>query len=197
MKEKHSTNQKTGYEKAQEFMIYINENYDKLTTLMKKNKTYNPDSFQDTILKCYEYIQRTGIDIKDYKNYFFLSARNNYIINDNQTKKKEINKIPIEEWTDFISDNISDTIKKEEILVEIDNLFIFISKEIEKVFPPNECMIYILYHKLKSDEKINYRKLSKIVRMRTKTMSDIIRKINTWVNGNESIMNKLKKIEKI
>jgi RNA polymerase sigma factor (sigma-70 family) len=197
LKETHSTNQEPGTDKANHFMQYINDNYDSLTQLMKKNKTYNPDSFHDTLLKCYEYIQRTNCDINDYKNYFFLSARNNYIINDNQTKNKEINNIPIDEWTDFISDNISDTITKEEILTQIDELFIYISKEIEKVFPPNECMIYILYHKLKSDGKMNYRKMAKILKISSRHLSPILRKINAWVNENPLINNKLNNIEKI
>lgn len=71
---------------ALKFINYINDNYKELYNSFQafcnnKNYKFDPDIFQDTILKCYNLIEKQG-NMKDstdkgIKNYFFMSFKQN------------------------------------------------------------------------------------------------------------------------
>ena len=71
---------------ALKFINYINDNYKELYNSFQafcnnKNYKFDPDIFQDTILKCYNLIEKQG-KMKDstdkgIKNYFFMSFKQN------------------------------------------------------------------------------------------------------------------------
>lgn len=68
-----------------EFINYINDHYDELYGRFQafcndKKYLFSPDIFQDTILKCYQLIERNGLkDLtpKGIENYFFMAFRTN------------------------------------------------------------------------------------------------------------------------
>lgn len=67
------------------FINYINDNYEELYNRFQafcndKNYTFSPDIFQDTILKCYNLIEKKGlkdISSKGIENYFFMAFKQN------------------------------------------------------------------------------------------------------------------------
>ena len=71
---------------AKRFINYINDHYQELYNRFQafcndKNYTFDPDIFQDTILKCYQLIDKQGYmkdtTDKGIENYFFMSFKQN------------------------------------------------------------------------------------------------------------------------
>ena len=71
---------------AKRFINYINGHYQELYNRFQafcndKNYTFDPDIFQDTILKCYQLIDKQGYmkdtTDKGIENYFFMSFKQN------------------------------------------------------------------------------------------------------------------------
>lgn len=203
--------------KASDFLQFIADNDKQLRQAVKKNITYDEelfeDVFSDTVIKCYDKIIE-GHEIEDFKNYFFIACKFNYI--NAQAKKRKMMKQSDRDILFNIShglektngsltddgkrlvDKITDT--DDYTLIEerndnINQLINFMVEKLNEVFTPAECDIFILYFKLKCGKhKISYKKLSKITGISVKDISNIIQKIKAWVKTNEEIIETKRKL---
>lgn len=73
------------------FFWWIQKRGAKMRRAIKKNVTYDPEIFEDvfsgTILKVAEKIL-AGKEVADFEQYFFLSAKNNYIQEQNRQRRQ-------------------------------------------------------------------------------------------------------------
>ena len=76
-----------------DFMMYVHNNLDALNYALRKNITYDPDLFDDvtadTLCRIAEYIMRNHVFIKDFKGMFFLSAKRQYIAEQNKKRDRD------------------------------------------------------------------------------------------------------------
>ena len=76
-----------------DFMLYVWNNLDALNYAIRKNITYDPEIYDDvtadTLVRIAEYILRKHVYIKDFKGMFFLSAKRQYIAEQNRKRQME------------------------------------------------------------------------------------------------------------
>lgn len=86
------------HSRAGEFLRFIAENRAELWRAVKKNITYDPDLFDDAmaaaVVKVYNAIE-SGRDVADFKQYFFMAAKWEYINTDNATRRRKANNAPL------------------------------------------------------------------------------------------------------
>lgn len=169
------------------------ENINKARKALAKNTTFNPDIFddvfQDTIIKVYNAI-RNGNDIRDFKNYFFISLKFNYIIKDNQTKNNQ-KKIVRFDWDDVDKyDRIDDSdIEELELNDKIENMaYEKLRAVLIKTFSQFEADIFLNYslNKLKNGA-YSYKTVAKYYGLDLKEVARIILKIKKWLVQSEEI----------
>ena len=210
----------TNEEHGQEFLQYVAKNEKRLKKNLKKNITYNDylfnDVFQDTILKVHSAIMK-GARIDDFEKYFFIASKFCYINADNKLKKKNIsednnliwnishgyenNKGDISDDAKRLIDEFviedNEWMKKEERNDRINELFKYLSERLNKVFPPAEADIFLIYYRLKSEKAgVSYQKMAKITNRSFSEISQIIQKIKAFVKNDEEIINKKKELLK-
>ncbi len=210
----------TNEEHGQEFLQYVAKNEKRLKKNLKKNITYNDyifdDVFQDTILKVHSAIMK-GARIDDFEKYFFIASKFCYINADNKLKKKNIsednnliwnishgyenNKGDISDDAKRLIDEFAvednEWLKKEERNDRINELFKYLSERLNKVFPPAEADIFLIYYRLKSEKAgVSYQKMAKITNRSFSEISQIIQKIKAFVKNDEEINNMKKQLLK-
>lgn len=199
-----------------DFLNYIANNRKELERCLKKNITYNEDFFNDifndTIVKCADYITRKKAYIKNFKDFFFICSKRNYIFEDNKRKKgvndikrdfffnishgveKKENQNDVALYLESLEDDDSYN-EKEERLNNISKLFNFISSRLEEVFGSAEASIYILYFKLKSENnRVSYSRLSEIMGTTVSRISGSISKMKKFVADDKEILEYKKKL---
>ena len=82
------------YEKHKDdFMLYVWNNLDSLNYALRKNITYDPEIYDDvtadTVCRISEYIVNKKVFIKDFKGMFFLSAKRQYVAEQNKKRERE------------------------------------------------------------------------------------------------------------
>ena len=84
--------------RAGEFLHFIATHRAELWRAVKKNITYDPDLFDDAmvaaVVKVYNAIE-SGRDVADFKQYFFMAAKWEYINTDNATRRKKAHNAPL------------------------------------------------------------------------------------------------------
>lgn len=192
----------TSEEHARDFLEYVAKNEKRLKKNLKKNITYDPDIFddvfQDSIIKVYDRIMKGEI-IKDFEQYFFIASKFHYINTDNKNKKKKnsSDRSILENETDLFPSFDNQWKQKEERNEKINELFWYLSDELNKVFTPVEADIFLIYYRLKSEKAgISYKKMAQITEKPLSEITDIIKKIKKYIRTNEDIINKKKELLK-
>lgn len=186
------------YEKhLEKFYNYIINNENQIKYEVKKNITYEPELFEeaysDTIVKVANAILVNHKVIDDFRFYFFISFKQNYI--QMQNKKRKYDKINVYDCdlSDMTDDNDYD--EREERCNRINILFNFICERLEEVFNSNEVDIYVIYYKLKSGKnRISYEKMSDIMNVDVKYITKVIQKIKRFIKEDNIINDKKEKI---
>ena len=194
----------TNEEHGQEFLQFVAKNEARLKKNLKKNVTYNEsifdDVFQDSIIKVYNAIEK-GARIKDFEQYFFIASKFCYINADNKNKarmKNEDREIFCdidrdERFAEF--DNVWQW--KEDRNNRINELFKFLADRLNEVFSPVEADIFLIYYRLKSEKAgISYKKLSKILDIDVKEVTNIIQRVKCWIKQDKIIQDKKKELLK-
>lgn len=199
-----------------DFFKYVIEHEKELKYALRKNITYDPDLFDDvtadTIIRIAEYIMNKGVYIKDFKGLFFISAKRQYIAEQNKKRERE-GKENRTLFTNMAEDYMK-TEKQEDInsyldLVECDDevlehekkadnthkLFKYLEDELNGHFEGNEVDIFLIYFRLKSEKKgISYKKLADIMDKDVKYITRTIVKIKKYIKESEDIQENKKKI---
>lgn len=216
------------YEKHKDdFMLYVWNNLDSLNYALRKNITYDPEIYDDvtadTVCRISEYIVNKKVFIKDFKGMFFLSAKRQYVAEQNKKRERE-KKSDREYFTkldealgryyDYIEDGDTseytvnqpnldmflddDNVMADELKAErTHELFKYLEEELNKQFEGNEVDIFLIYFRLKSERKgISYKKLSEIMDKDVKYITRTIVKIKKYIKESQEIQETKKKIMK-
>lgn len=217
------------YEKHKnDFMLYVWNNLDALNYALRKNITYDPDLYDDvtadTLCRIGEYIINKKVFIKDFKGMFFLSAKRQYVAEQNKKRDRDskndrdyFSKLDeaLGRYYDYIEDG--DTVAEYNInkqpdldmFIEDDSastetkaertheLFKYLERKLNDVFEGNEVDIFLIYFRLKSERKgISYKKLADIMDKDVKYITRTIVKIKKYIKECDEIQETKKKIMK-
>lgn len=201
-----------------DFFKFVIENEKELQKALKKNITYDPDIFDDvtanTIVRIAEYILEHGIKINNFKYFFFIAAKREYITT--QNKKRGLTNNSNRDFFDNIFNGLEKREKKEDLNIyyqmlnddddiiesekkaeKIHRLFEYLEKKLNDNFPPDEADIFLIYFRLKSEKKgISYKKMAMLLDKDLKYITNVIKKIKKFIKENEDIQNKKKEIMK-
>jgi len=215
------------YEKHKnDFMLYVWNNLDTLNYALRKNITYDPDLYDDvtadTLCRIGEYIVTKKVFIKDFKGMFFLSAKRQYVAEQNKKRQMEsksdreyFNKLDeaLGRYYDYIEDGdtseytikqpnldmfLEDSSMDAEIKAErTHELFKYLEGKLNEVFEGNEVDIFLIYFRLKSERKgISYKKLADIMDKDVKYITRTIVKIKKYIKESAEIQETKKRIMK-
>lgn len=182
------------YEKhCNDFYQYIIRNEKQLKQEVRKNITYEEELFDeaysDTIVKVANAILVNHKVIEDFRYYFFISFKQNFI--QLQNKKRKIDKLKTYGYKDC-EGLINEDYDNEERYDRIKMLFKWLSDYLEEHFPPNEVDIYIVYYFLKvGKNRVSYKKMAEIYDVELKYITNVIQNIKRFVK-NDEIINKKK-----
>lgn len=182
------------YEKhCNDFYQYIIRNEKQLKQEVRKNITYEEELFDeaysDTIVKVANAILVNHKVIEDFRYYFFISFKQNFI--QLQNKRRKIDKLKTygyKECEGLIIENYDNEERYDRIKI----LFKWLSDYLEEHFPPNEVDIYIVYYFLKvGKNRVSYKKMAEIYDVELKYITNVIQNIKRFVK-NDKIINKKK-----
>lgn len=182
------------YEKhCNDFYQYIIRNEKQLKQEVRKNITYEEELFDeaysDTIVKVANAILVNHKIIEDFRYYFFISFKQNFI--QLQNKKRKIDKLKTYGYKECEGLIIED-FDNEERYERIRILFKWLADYLEQHFPPNEVDIYIVYYFLKvGKNRVSYKKMADIYDVELKYITNVIQNIKRFVK-NDEIINKKK-----
>lgn len=185
------------YEKhCNDFYQYIIRNEKQLKQEVRKNITYEEELFDeaysDTIVKVANAILVNHKVIEDFRYYFFISFKQNFI--QLQNKKRKIDKLKTYGFKDCEGLIIED-FDNEERYERIRILFKWLSDYLEEHFPPNEVDIYIVYYFLKvGKNRVSYKKMADIYDVELKYITNVIQNIKRFVKNDEIIIKKKEEI---
>ena len=195
-----------------DFFKYIIDNEKELQKALKKNITYDPDIFDDvtcnTVVRIAEYIMKNEIRIDNFKYFFFICAKREYIAE--QNKKRGITNNSNRDFFDNIFNGLEKREKQEdldiyysmlnndeEIMAEevkadkVHRLFEYLEKKLNEAFPPDEADIFLIYFRLKSEKKgISYKKMAMLTDKDLKYITNVIKKIKKYIRESQDIQNK-------
>jgi len=193
-----------------DYLQFINDNYDRLKEGLIKNGTYDDDSFHNAIISTSNSIINHPKKIDDYESYFFWCARNKYL-DDKKYKdrdnKREVKGLFEQQESPYfdVGDDVSGDTRQTDVqsylnyLIEedfdnetyhqnVNKLYKNIIDVVGKEFSPLEADIYCMYKYLKANGKIkNKKQLCKIFKLSESKTNNILAKINKWVKNNNEI----------
>lgn len=185
------------YEKhCNDFYQYIIRNEKQLKQEVRKNITYEEELFDeaysDTIVKVANAILVNHKIIEDFRYYFFISFKQNFI--QLQNKKRKIDKMKTYGFKDcegLIIENFDNEERYERIRI----LFKWLADYLEQHFPPNEVDIYIVYYFLKvGKNRVSYQKMADIYDVELKYITNVIQNIKRFVKNDKIIIKKKEEI---
>lgn len=185
------------YEKhCNDFYQYIIRNEKQVKQEVRKNITYEEELFDeaysDTIVKVANAILVNHKVIEDFRYYFFISFKQNFI--QLQNKKRKIDKLKTYGFKDCEGLIIED-FDNEERYERIRILFKWLADYLEQHFPPNEVDIYIVYYFLKvGKNRVSYQKMADIYDVELKYITNVIQNIKRFVKNDEIIIKKKEEI---
>jgi len=201
-----------------DFFNYVIENEKVLQKALKKNITYDPDIFDDvtcnTIVRIAEYIVKNGVKINNFKFFFFIAAKREYIAE--QNKKRGLTNNSNRDFFDNIFNGLEKREKQEDLDLyysmlnnedeitlqedkasKVHELFQYLEKKLNEAFPPDEADIFLIYFRLKSEKKgISYKKMALLTDKDLKYITNVIKKIKKYIKESEEIQNKKREIMK-
>lgn len=201
-----------------DFFNYIIENEKELQKALRKNITYDPDIFDDvtaeTIVRIAEYIMKNGIKINNFKYFFFICAKREYIAQ--QNKKRGLTNNSNRDFFDNIFNGLEKREKQEDLDIyygmlnndddvlaeeikadKVHRLFQYLERKLNEAFPPDEADIFLIYFRLKSEKKgISYKKMALLVDKDLKYITNTIKKIKKYIKESHDIQNKKQEIMK-
>lgn len=178
-----------------DFYKYITSNEKQIKYEVMKNITYEEELFEeaysDTIAKVASAIMVNHRYIDDFRYYFFISFKQNYI--QLQNKKRKTDKLKTYGYADCEGLTFDDS-NGEEYYERINTLFKWLCSYLEQHFPPNEVDIYMVYYFLKvGKNRVSYKKMAEIYDTDIKYITNVIQNIKRFVK-NDKLVN-LKKEE--
>lgn len=189
-------------ETARRFLNWIadSRNEKEMKKALAKNITYNSDIFndiyQDSIVKVYNSIMN-GNEVKDFKNYMYITLKFNYIQKDNQIKNRKKIEVSLTDNKQIDVIDNSDLEFEEFKDNSIKNAMNDLKDILLSNFSYQEISLFFKYLRLKEIRyNIGYKELSEMTGTTIKYVSNLIPRMKKWIRENEhAIMIKEKLIE--
>lgn len=181
-------------EKAKDFMNYIAKNEKELKYILAKNITYDKDIFDDvfndTIIKVYNSILKNGTEVSDYKNYFYISLKWQYILQFNRNKSYTCKTV-----RDYFDNNdiIEEVEEKENKFNAVIETLDIIKNDIIKQYGEWYATVFFEYYTDKANKGCSYKKLATKLGTSIKQIQEVIKTIKEYIRTSEK-MNNLKEI---
>ena len=181
-------------EKARDFLNYVAKNEKELKYILAKNVTYDKDIFDDvfndTIIKVYNSILQNGTEVSDYKNYFYISLKWQYILQFNRNKSYTCKTV-----RDYFDNNdiIEEVEEKENKFNAVVETLDIIRNDIIEQYGEWYTTVFFEYYTCKATEGCSYKKLATKLGTSIKQIQEVIKTIKEYIRTSEK-MNKLKEI---
>ena len=181
-------------EKARDFLNYVAKNEKELKYILAKNVTYDKDIFDDvfndTIIKVYNSIKKNGTEVSDYKNYFYISLKWQYILQFNRNKSYTCKTV-----RDYFENNdiIEEVEEKENKFNAVIETLDIIRNDIIEQYGEWYTTVFFEYYTCKATEGCSYKKLATKLGTSIKQIQEVIKTIKEYIRTSEK-MNKLKEI---
>lgn len=181
-------------EKARDFLNYVAKNEKELKYILAKNVTYDKDIFDDvfndTIIKVYNSILKNGTEVSDYKNYFYISLKWQYILQFNRNKSYTCKTV-----RDYFDNNdiIEEVEEKENKFNAVIETLDIIRNDIIEQYGEWYTTVFFEYYTCKATEGCSYKKLATKLGTSIKQIQEVIKTIKEYIRTSEK-MNKLKEI---
>ena len=174
---------------ADEFLIYISKNEKELKRAVRKNITFDrelfDDIFQSSIIKVYDSIVSRNVYVKDFKNYFFLSFKFNYINEQNKHRRYQERKLDLEDYKEctahqFITDDLNadsddETLTPDERIADL-------RKVLSDNFGATKANIFLDYRLSKFDGGTTYEKLADEYSVTVDIVRNAVKSINQFLS---------------
>lgn len=185
----------TNEEKAIKVMQYIADNEKEIKKAIQKNTTavdedFLNDIFQEATLKMAETIMKNGTEIKDMKNFVYISMRNLYIIKQNQLRKK--NTIMTNEYENIKV--LADETDNEERFKHINSLICDIKCSVIEEFGIETADMFMDYWSSKAMKDGSYQAMGKKYDMTPRVCSQIIKKVKDYIENDTDLYDKYQEI---
>lgn len=181
------------YEKhCNDFYQYIIRNEQQLKAEVRKNITYEEELFDEayseTIVKVANAILVNHKIIEDFRYYFFISFKQNFIQLQNRRRKTDkLKTYGYKQCEGLIIEDSDDEQRYERIRI----LFRWLADYLEDYFPANEVDIYIVYYFLKvGKNRVSYQKMADIYEVELKYITNVIQNIKRFVKNDLTIKEK-------
>lgn len=143
----------TNEERGRDFLNYVARNEDKLKRSLAKNITFCgdifDDVFHDTVIKVYEAIVERGVEVVDFKSFFFMASKRNYCREANRQKRREC--------THTLIDDVSDVPETSDppprVLPELKDIMAVVAAS----FGQESAAMFMKYFSLRKNGRISYR----------------------------------------
>lgn len=138
---------------GREFLAFVAKNEKELKKALQKNVTYNDmyfeDCFSDAVLKVYDAITKKHVIIKDFKQYFYIACKWEYVLNDNRYKK-----LLEQNLREFFSNPRHDIIDEDSNEEERFNMILLllsdIRKSLEETYGKEDTDLFFSYFRAKT-----------------------------------------------
>lgn len=162
-------------EEAERFNEWFGRNYLALMQDLKSKYAYGEDAMNDTYIRMYESILYSGLEINDYKSYFFRSYYTNYV-NDSMRNNRYTPLLPNFDKSDTDSEYFAEIEAKQQKLENDIFNYIYSNYDIR------DFELFKMYITLKP--AVNYISLADITGVKLHNVQRIIAKIKKDIRRN-------------
>lgn len=177
--------------KVQLLFDYIAKNEKEIKKQLKKNTTsedgdFLNEIFQEATLKMAESILKNNTEIKDMKNFVFISMKNLYIIKQNQLRKK--NTIMTNEYENL--NLIDETPDNEERFRHINTLICDLKCSLIEKFGYDYADMFMDYFNGKMERNVSYKTLAERYNLSPRVTSQRIKDMKNYIINDEGLNRK-------
>lgn len=169
---------------AQEFLLFVSQNEKRLKKNLRKNITYDKEIFDEiwteTILKCHDNILKTGKNIENLENWFYICCKWNYITRQNQYRRRQHTHLSIDEVAEDRKEFVNETDyeNEDESVNELSSLI----DELNRNFGKRSTELFIDYFTAKSTGRSSYQQIADEWNIDSAEVSSTIAKMKRFID---------------
>lgn len=172
-------------EKTQLVLNYIANNINEIKHQIKKNTTYESEEFLDEVfqeatLKIAESVLKNGTDVKDIKNFVYISFRNLFIIRQNQLRRSRKKQEEYQLQKDL---RLDETFDRETYFSDEMRLMEDTEKVLRENFPQEDVDMFMEYYQRKSQGKCSYATIADLYGINSRKCGMKIKEIKSYLES--------------
>lgn len=171
--------------KAQLVLNYIGTHIEEIKHQIKKNTTFESKEFLEEIfaeatLKLAESILKNGTEVKDIKNFVYISFRNLYIIRQNQLRRNRKKQEQYELQKDL---RLNETFDQEAYFADEISLLEDAERILSENYPCEDVQMFMEYYKRKSQGKCSYATIADLFGINARKCGIKIKEIKNFLES--------------